>query len=115
MANPVYPPPSDWDDPKEPNIEGYELTRGWAIFTGKDGEDPTFAAFIEREDTAMALLGAHYGADNEAVFFDACAVPAVNLRGVIYVANDYRVDDHERLIEALRALGLLGAHENIPE
>ena len=102
----VYPPPEDWDKPpKEPLIEGYILTEGWAVFTGSEGEDPSFRAFFKDEDTARALAELR-DEDGDPYFFDPYVAPAVTHKGVVYIANDYRVNTHEELIAALKEHGL---------
>lgn len=77
---------------------GELLLDGWAVFTGIEGEDPTFRAFFVDEDTARkcAVLR-DPDLSEEELFFEPCvSVAVVTERGIV-ASNDYEIDTHEKL------------------
>lgn len=85
-------------------LETVEPCDGFAIFTGKDGEDPSFAAFfLHREDADAALASKDESDDGAARYFDACITEAVLTEGGIIAANDFEIKDHTQLRERIAA------------
>ncbi|HWA29057.1 MAG TPA: hypothetical protein VG734_25630 [Lacunisphaera sp.] len=71
---------------------------GWAIFTGCEGEDPTFQAFFVDEDTARKCsVMVDPDLPEDALFFDPCVVVAIATEHGIIAANDSELDTHEKL------------------
>lgn len=75
----------------------------WAVLDRCDddaGPYPPVALFRERKD-ADAYVAAR-DAEGEPLAYDACVTPAAILAdGTLAVSNDYDVDDHAALSEAL--------------
>ena len=82
---------------------------GWAIVTGKEGEDPTIAAFFAGHEQAMTAVWLQ-DTEGEDLYFDASVELAVLTSDMgIIVANDFELTTHallrKRIAEA-RAAGL---------
>jgi hypothetical protein len=71
---------------------------GYAVFSGCDGEVPSFVAFFTNEETAEALCAmAHPEEPEHKLVFDSAIVPAVLTPHGIVASNDFEVDDHAKL------------------
>lgn len=82
-------------------VSGTQL-KGWAIFSGCGGEDPTFVAFVSDISYAEAILKARDPDDpSTELVFDATMVPALASEMGIVCANDVGIKDHTELEEAL--------------
>jgi hypothetical protein len=72
------------------NIETQDDRTGWALFTGSEGEDPTFVAFFQHRSMAESYIEA-CSKDSDAPWylFEPCIAPAVVTADGILVANHY--------------------------
>ncbi len=90
-------------------LEQVSDINGWAIVTGKEGEDPHIAAFFDQKERALAAVW-QQDEEGEDLYFDACVELAVLTSDMgVLVANDVDLTTHEQLRERIaeaRAAGL---------
>jgi len=73
----------------------------WAVFEGKEGENPRFCALFFNCEQAMAALNARTQ-EGELLFFDVDCVPALLTPKGIVFANDYTATTHAHLREEIK-------------
>jgi hypothetical protein len=90
-----------------PYIERHDIpAQVFAVFSGRDSEDPNVVAIVFDESVANAMVRAVNPDDcTNDLIFDGCVAPAVvDSHENLLVANDYEVDDHPKLAAALESI-----------
>jgi len=68
-------------------IEHIDQPTGWAVFTGCEGEDPSFHAYFATLEGAELFLKACRNPDSDTYLCDPTIVPAALVDGEIVIAN----------------------------
>ncbi len=97
------------------NIEKHDINRPvWAIFSGREGEDPALeAVMFSRDNAANYILAKHPDPeeDGRSLVFDGCWTPGRFAGGNLVVANHYEVDTHDALDAAIKPATTLEREE----
>lgn len=75
--------------------------RGWALYTGCEGDSPSFYGFFSRKEDADALAVMR-DVNGDPLCFDPCVVPAVLTEHGLVAANDFEIETHAQLEKAIR-------------
>lgn len=79
-------------------LEPSGLVDGWGIYSGCEGEDPSFVGFIVHEDTAQEIVrSASANGEFEQIVFDGQTMPAILTEYGVVTSNDYEINTHAKL------------------
>jgi len=89
----------------EHGIDLHPLCRGWAIYTGSEGESPDFRGFFLNRLDAENVVRVSSSLDIP-LFWEPCIVPAILTEHGIITANDCELDTPEKLSEHIHDIDL---------
>lgn len=74
---------------------------GWALYSGSGGDSPDFRGFFTHKADAEALANLR-DEHGDPQCFDPCVVLAVLTEHGVVAANDFEIETHAQLEEAIR-------------